>query len=198
MSQKNNMRQIKAIEKANRERLLKVNPKLNDKPGIYFLLRQENGFRFAYIGQARTSVLKRLCSHMTGYQQHIDLSIKRHGLYSEDNLTGWRVEFLNFPPERLDELEKTYIKQYADAGYQLRNVSVGGQGSERDSGQIGERKPAKGYMQGVQHGKAVLARELSHIIDTHLTVSLKDGKENNKVSQRALEKFKYLLDENNY
>lgn len=192
------MRQIKAIEKANRERLLEVNPKLNDKPGIYFLLRQENGFKFAYIGQTRTSVMQRLCSHMTGYQQHIDLSLKRHGLYSEDNPTGWRVEFLNFPPERLDELEKTYIKQYADAGYQLRNVSVGGQGSERDSGQIGERKPAKGYMQGVHHGKAVLAKELSHIIDTHLTVSLKEGKENNKVSQRALEKFNSLLDERTY
>lgn len=195
MSQKNNMRQIKAIEKANRERLLKVNPKLNDKPGIYFLLRQENGFKFAYIGQARTSVMQRLCSHMTGYQQHIDLSIKRHGLYSKDNPSGWRVEFLNFPPERLDELEKTYIKQYADAGYQLRNVSVGGQGSERDSGQIGERKPAKGYMQGVQHGKAVLAKELSHIIDKHLTVQLREDKQYNKVSQRAFEKFKGLLEE---
>ena len=198
MSQKKNMRQIKAIEKANRERLLKVNPKLNDKPGIYFLLRQENGFKFAYIGQARTSVMQRLCSHMTGYQQHIDLSIKRHGLYSEDNPEGWRVEFLNFPPERLDELEKTYIKQYADAGYQLRNVSVGGQGSERDSGQTGETKPAKGYMQGVQHGKAVLAPELSHIIDTHLTVELKPEKAGNKVSQRAFEKFKGLLDERSY
>ena len=37
--------------------------------------------------------------------------------------------------------------------------------------------------------------ELSHIIDTHLTVSLKEGKENNKVSQRAFEKFKGLLEE---
>lgn len=140
-------------------------------------------------------MLQRLCSHMTGYQQHIDLSLKRHGLYSEDNPAGWRVEFLSFPPERLDELEKTYIKQYADAGYQLRNVSVGGQGSERDSGQIGERKPAKGYMQGVHHGKAVLAKELSHIIDTHLTVELKPEKVGNKVSQRAFEKFKRLLEE---
>ena len=198
MSQKNNMRQIKAIEKANRKRLLKVNPKLNDKPGIYFLLRQENGFKFAYIGQARTSVMQRLCSHMTGYQQHIDLSLKRHGLYSEDNPTGWRVEFLNFPSERLDDVEKTYIKQYANAGYQLRNVSVGGQGSERDSGQIGERKPTKGYMQGVQHGKAVLARELSSIIDKHLTVTLREGKANNMTSQRMFEKFKELLDERSY
>ena len=53
-------------------------------------------------------------------------------------------------------------------------------------------------MQGVQHGKAVLARELSHIIDTHLTVDLKPEKQNNKISQRAFEKFKGLLDENNY
>ena len=37
--------------------------------------------------------------------------------------------------------------------------------------------------------------ELSHIIDTHLTVSLKEGKENNKVSQRAFEKFKGLFEE---
>ena len=37
--------------------------------------------------------------------------------------------------------------------------------------------------------------ELFHIIDTHLTVSLKEGKENNKVSQRAFEKFKGLLEE---
>lgn len=192
------MAKVKAIEKANRERLLKVNPKLNDKPGIYFLLRQENGFKFAYIGQARTSVMQRLCSHMTGYQQHIDLSLKRHGLYSEDNPTGWRVEFLNFPPERLDELEKTYIKQYADAGYQLRNVSVGGQGSERDSGQIGERKPAKGYMDGLKQGRKNMAKEISHIVDTHLTVQLKPDKQHNKVSHRAFEKFKELLDERTY
>ena len=68
------MRQIKAIEEQNKERLLKVNPKLNERSGIYFLLRtDENNFKYAYIGQAR-SVLQRLCSHMTGYKQHIDLS----------------------------------------------------------------------------------------------------------------------------
>ena len=40
-----------------------------------------------------------------------------------------------------------------------------------------------------------MARELSHIIDTHLTVSLKCEKQNNKVSQRAFEKFNELLEE---
>lgn len=193
-----NIRRAKAIERDNRERLLKLNPKLNDEPGLYFLLRlDENGFKYAYIGQA-VNILKRLCSHMTGYSQHIDLSIRKHKLYSPDNPYGWRVEFMNFPVDKLDEMEKKYIKMYADAGYQLRNVSVGGQGSERDNGTIGERKPAKGYMQGVQQGKKSLARELNHIIDKHLTVSLRTDKQNNKTSQKAFQKFRELLDEENY
>ena len=188
-----NLKKAKAIERKNRERLLKLNPKLNDKSGIYFLLRQnEDGFKFAYIGQSKR-LLQRLCSHMVGYQQHIDLSLKRHGLYSENNPYGWRVEFLNFKESELDEKEKFYIKQYADAGYQLRNVSTGGQGSERDSGQIGEKKPPKTYRQGLEQGRKNLARELSHIIDTHLVVSLKPEKSGSKVSQRAFEKFKELL-----
>ena len=44
MSNYQNIAKAKAIEKQNRERLLKVNPKLNDRSGIYFLLRtDENG-----------------------------------------------------------------------------------------------------------------------------------------------------------
>lgn len=48
-----NIARAKAIEQENKKRLLKLNPKLNDKSGIYFLLREdENGFKYAYIGQA--------------------------------------------------------------------------------------------------------------------------------------------------
>ena len=194
-----NMRQIKAIENQNKKRLLKVNPKLNERSGIYFLLRtDENGFRYAYIGQATKSVLQRLASHLSGYKQHIDKSLKAHGLYSEDNPYGWRVEFLNFPESQLDEKEKYYIKLYADKGYQLRNVSVGGQGSERDSGQIGERKPAKGYYDGLLQGKKVLARELSSIAEKHLKIEIREDKKNNKVSQKQFEKFKELMNEDSY
>lgn len=172
---------------------MKLNPKLNDKSGIYFLLREdENGFRFAYVGQAK-SVLQRLASHLVGYEQHIDLSLRKHKLYSEDNPYGWRVEFLNFPESQLDEKEKYYIKLYADNGYQLRNVSIGGQGGNRDSGSIGERKAPKGYMQGIQQGKKVLARELSSIAEKHLIIRLKPEKEHNKVSQKQYEKFMDLL-----
>ena len=190
MSNYQNIAKAKAIEKQNRERLLKVNPKLNDRSGIYFLLREdENGFRFGYIGQAK-NITQRLCGHLSGYKQHIDRSLKAHGLYSEDNPYGWRVEFLNFPESQLDEKEKYYIKLYADKGYQLRNVSVGGQGSERDSGQIGERKPPK--------GKINLARQLSSIAEKHLKIEIREDKKNNKVSQKQFEKFKELMNEDSY
>lgn len=192
-----NIARAKTIEQENKKRLLKLNPKLNDKSGIYFLLREdENGFKFAYVGQAK-SVLQRLASHLVGYEQHIDLSLRKHKLYSEDNPYGWRVEFLNFPESQLDEKEKYYIKLYADNGYQLRNVSIGGQCGNRDSGSIGERKAPKGYLQGIQQGRKNLAKELSNIAEKHLIIRLKPEKEHNKVSQKQFEKFKELLQEGN-
>lgn len=189
-----NIARAKAIEQENKKRLLKLNPKLNDKSGIYFLLREdENGFKYAYIGQS-VGIITRLASHMSGYEQHIDKSLKAHKLYDkEKNPYGWRVEFLNFPESQLDEKEKYYIKLYADKGYQLRNVSLGGQGENRASGSIGERKAPKGYMQGIQQGKKALARELSSIAEKHLKIELREDKANNKVSQKQYEKFMDLL-----
>lgn len=189
-----NIARAKAIEQENKKRLLKLNPKLNDKSGIYFLLREdENGFKYAYIGQA-VHTLSRLASHLVGYEQHIDLSLRKHKLYDKEKSPyGWRVEFLNFPESQLDEKEKYYIKLYADKGYQLRNVSLGGQGENRASGSIGERKAPKGYMQGIQQGKKVLARELSAIAEKHLKIEIRDDKKHNKISQKQYEKFMNLL-----
>lgn len=194
MNRYHNIARAKAIENENKKKLLKLNPELNDESGIYFFLREdENGFRFAYIGQA-VKILTRLASHMTGYEQHIDLSLRKHKLYDEKkNPHGWRVEFLNFPESELDEKEKHFIKLYADTGYQLRNVSLGGQGENRASGSIGERKAPKGYMQGIQQGKKVLARELSHIAEKHLKIEIREDKANNKVSQKQYQKFMELL-----
>lgn len=189
-----NIARAKAIEQENKKRLLKLNPKLNDRSGIYFLLREdENGFKYAYVGQA-VHTLSRLASHLVGYEQHIDLSLRKHKLYDKEKSPyGWRVEFLNFPESQLDEKEKYYIKLYADKGYQLRNVSLGGQGENRASGSIGERKAPKGYMQGVQQGKKVLARELSSIAEKHLKIEIRDDKKFNKISQKQYEKFLNLL-----
>lgn len=185
----------KAIERQNKERLLRVNPKLNDNSGIYFLTREDEvGIKYAYIGQAK-HILTRLAQHLVGYQ-HIDLSLKKHGLYSFDNEYGWRVGFMSFPLDELDEQEQDFIKLYARHGYQLRNKTAGGQGEGKS--QIDEYRPARGYRDGVLQGRKALARELRHIIDKHLIVEIRPEKRGNKVSQNALDKFNGLLDERNY
>ena len=188
-----NLRQVKAREEKNKKLWLKVNPKLNNNSGIYFLTRiDENGFKYAYVGQAK-HILQRLATHLSGYTQHIDLSLKKHGVISEQNPTGWDVNFVNCKESDLDDEEKKYIKHFANIGYQLRNVSTGGQGDGRSSGQIGERKPSKGYRDGIAQGRKNMARELSLIAEKHLTIELRDDKKCNKVSQRQFEKFKELL-----
>ena len=183
-------RKLKAIERENKKCLLKVNPDLDDSSGIYFLTRiDENGIKYAYVGQAK-HILTRLAQHIVGYQ-HIDLSIKKHGFFSDDNPYGYNIGFLKFSESDLDEMEQFFIKKYANAGYQLRNKTAGGQCEGKT--QIDEYRPQKGYRDGIRQGKKNLARELSHIIDTHLIVELRPEKANNKVSQKAFEKFKYLL-----
>ena len=190
------LRQAKDIEQKNKKKILELNPELDDRSGIYFLTREdESGIKFGYVGQAK-HILSRLAQHLVGYQ-HIDLSMKKHGLYSvESNPYGWKVNFVHIKESDLDEMERYYIKQFANAGYQLRNKTSGSQGEGKK--QIDEYRPAKGYRDGIQQGKISLARELKHIIDKHLTVELKPEKRENKVSVKALEKFNALLNESNY
>ena len=190
------LRQAKAIEATNRKRLLKINPKLDDGSGIYFLTRtDENEIPYFYIGQA-VHIIQRMCSHLTGYQ-HIDLSIKKRGFYSEENPFGWKINFIHYPVDQLDKMEQYWILEYTKKGYQCRyDKTSGSQGEGKEK--INEFRPAKGYRDGIQQGKITLARELKHIIDTHLNVSIRPEKANNKVSIKALEKFNDLLNEENY
>lgn len=187
-------RQRKAIEQKNKRKLLTVNPNLNEESGIYFLTREdENGFKYAYIGQAK-HILTRLAQHMVGYNQHIDLSLKSHGLFSKENPCGWNVSFANTSEEVLDDMEQRYIKEYA-VGFQLLNKTSGSQGSGKQK--IGEYKPAKGYGDGLKQGRINLARELSSIAEKHLKIEIRDDKKNNKISQKQFSKFKELLSEGN-
>lgn len=190
-----NPRQRYAIESKNRKRLLEVNPSLTDESGIYFLTRtDENGFRYAYIGQA-VHILQRLAQHLVGYQ-HIDLSLKKHNLYSIENPYGWKIGFMNFPVSQLDEKEQYYIKMYADNGYQLRNKTSGSQGEGK--AQIDEYRPQKGYRDGIKQGRKNLARELSSIAEKHLRIELREDKQGNKVSQKQLDKFMELINADLY
>lgn len=179
-----NYAQIKAIEQKNRLRWLKVNPRLSDASGIYVLTRTEDGFKFAYIGQA-THVLQRLCGHLTGYQQHIDLSLKKHGLYSVDNPTGWEVEQRDYPAEQLDDMERAYIKEYASKGYQLKNKSAGGQNEGKHG--IAENKPSKSYRDGLAQGYKNAQRDVARLFDKNLSAVINGTINKNK--EKALEKF---------
>ena len=191
MSQYKNIAQIKAIEKKNRERLLKVNPNLNDRSGIYFLTRtDENDISYFYIGQA-VNIIQRMCGHLTGYQ-HIDLSIKKRGFYSEENPYGWKLNFINYPKSEIDKMEQYWILEYTKRGYQCRyNKTAGGQGEGKEK--INEFKPSRGYRDGLKQGEKNLARELSSIAEKHLKIEIRDDKKNNKISQRQYEKFIDLL-----
>lgn len=186
--QNKNFRKAKAIEAENKKRLLKINPNLNDESGIYFLTRVEPQ---GYIGQAK-HLLTRLAQHLKGYQ-HIDNSIRAHGFYSEENPYGYKVNFIKFPESKLDEMEQKYIQIYLDNGYVLKNKTAGGQGQGKVK--INEFKPSKGYRDGLKQGRKNLAKELSGIIDKHLTVSVKAEKQGNKVSEKMFQKFLDLLKE---
>lgn len=182
-------RQIKAIEKANKDRILKVCPGVPETSGIYFLTREEGGFKFAYIGQAK-HLLTRLAGHLSGYQ-HIDLSIKKHKLWSEDNPTGWRVAYIECREEYLDEQEQSHIKAFANKGYQLRNKTSGSQGEGKKD--IAD-EPTKGYLEGLHNGYKKAQKEIAHLFKLHLTCGTKKEPPT-KLQEKAMAKFNNFIAE---
>lgn len=191
-----NYKQLYAIKKNNEKRILSVCPRMKNQSGIYFYTRtDENGISYFYIGQS-VDCLERNVSHLSGYQ-HIDLSIKKRGFYSEENPYGWKLDFIHYPREKLDEMEQYWILEYTKKGYQCRyNKTAGGQGAGKEK--INEFKPAKGYYDGIKQGKKSLAKELSHIAEKHLEIRLKPEKQGNKVSEKQHEKFMALISESTY
>ena len=185
-----NYKKIYAIEKSNREKLLRINPNLDDKSGIYFLTRtDEDGISYFYIGQA-VKILQRMCSHLTGYQ-HIDLSLKKRGFYSADNPYGWQINFIHYPKDELDQMEQYWILQYTKKGYQCRyNKTAGGQGEGKEK--INEFKASKTYRDGLKQGYKNASREVSHLFELHLDYKTKSDMPS-KNQQKAIDKFDKFL-----
>lgn len=177
--------------KAEREkRIRSICPSIPCTSGIYAFYRvDEAGIRRSYVGQA-VNLLERCSSHLAEYD-HIALSLKKHGFYSEKNPYGWKLTYKTCLKSELDDLEVFTIKKWADAGFQMYNVTAGGQGLGKVVS--GQYKQPKTYTQGIQQGKKVLARELSSIAEKHLKIELRADKANNKVSQKQYEKFMDLL-----
>jgi len=176
-----------AIMQKYKKQWLEQRPDLKNTSGIYCLVREENGFKFCYIGQS-VKVVDRLCSHMLGYQ-HIDISLKKRGLYSESNPEGWRIDQIVYcPQEKLDAGEQYFIRLYADKGYQIRyNKEAGGR-----TDKVGfEKEQTNGYYKGLKQGENKALKQVGVYFDKYLDYVIKEP--TNKVKQRKYEEFKDLL-----
>jgi hypothetical protein len=180
-------RQVKAIEKANKEKLLKLFPFLTEDSGIYILTREENGFKFAYVGQAK-HILTRLAQHLSGYQ-YIDNSLKAHKFKSADNPCGYELKVYNVVGS-LDGWEQYYIRKYANDGYQMRNKTAGGKGKGKF--EIAETKPKKTYRDGLKQGYENARRDIARLFRASLICEV-NGK-TNKTKEKAMAKFKAFIE----
>lgn len=182
--------QIMAIREKQRMQWLKVCPTLHDATGIYILTREDGWLKECYVGQAK-KILSRLVSHLNGYEQYIDNSLRKHKLWSKENPTGWNVDFFICAETYLDEWEQDTIKEYHKKGYQLLNKTTGSQGEGKQA--LGGTKSRKGYKQGVADGYAKAKKEIAGLFEKYLEAVMK-GKPN-KLKGKALDKFMTFIEQ---
>ena len=97
---------------------------------------------------------------------------------------------MEFPEIQLNEMEQKYIKQYANAGYQLRNETTGSQGKGKKA--LGDAKSPKGYYQGIAQGEKNARKMVAHLFKLHLDyVPKKQPPTKNQL--KALQKFEDFL-----
>lgn len=186
-------KKIYAIKMQNERQIKKLCPKAEHKSGIYCFHREdENGFKYAYVGLATKSVLSRCADHLRGFEQHIDKSIKKHKLYSDENPFGWKLDILCFcSAEECNEKEQFYIKKVHQSGRQLLNVTGGSQGKGKFN--ISENRATKGYLQGLANGYMNARKDIAHLFKLHLDYTTKRQPPTVN-QQKALQKFADFLD----
>lgn len=166
--------------------LKRICPTIDNKSGIYFFIRRTDK-NYAYIGKA-SNLMQRTISHIKGHEQHIDLSLKTRGIASLLNPKGWELNVLHFPKEELDEKERYFIEMYQKAGFELYNIESGGTDGKTD---INERKPSRGYQDGLKQGKKNIQRFVAKLFEKNLTYSINGTPNKNK--EKALKKFEDFL-----
>lgn len=185
-----NYRQIFAKKRKNEDKIREFCPDIKSTSGIYWFGRQdENGIKYGYIGKASKNILSRMSDHFSGFQ-HIDLSIKKWGMYDEHkNPYGYKCGVVCYcKPEECDGKEQYYIKEWANKGIQLRNIQSGGSLGRTN---IAENKPAKGYYDGVAYGEVKTKRKVKEFFDKYLDYNIKEPP--NKIKERKLQEFADFL-----
>lgn len=167
-------------------------PTAKDKSGIYIIKREENGFRYAYVGQS-LNVLTRLAQHLDGYTkpnaQHIDLSLRKRGLKTYTNPNGWEMGVLYCPTYELNAKEQYYVRLYANSGFQMLNKTSGSQNGDKFG--INQNKDNRGYREGVADGEKRVIRRVKELFDKYLDYGIKEP--SNKVKERKIKEFEKLL-----
>ena len=168
---------------------------IEQRPGIYVFYRQERGFKFAYVGQS-VNCQNRVLQHLNGYEQHIDLSIRKHKLFDEENNPyGYKVAIIEYIDEcdelsdLLNKKEMAYCLQWANNGYQLRNTTSGSQ--DGDKFDINPRHDNRGYRQGVKDGEVKAKKFINKLLEKNLSFTIQ-GK-TNKNKEKALQKLEAYL-----
>lgn len=185
-----NNRQFYAIREARIKQIKTICPNIQDKSGIYRFERfDEDGYKYAYVGLATKSVLTRCADHLGGYSTHIDKSLKKHGLYSKDNIYGWQLNILSYCKEEMcNELEQRFIKATHREGWQLLNVTGGSQAKGKRNLDVG--KTPRGYYDGKEQGRRDVIKELKRL-SKYVEIEPKKG----KLSARMCEKLLELINE---
>lgn len=167
--------------------LMRLCPEITHSSGIYIWLRENEIEKCAYIGQAKDLILRNV-SHLMGYKQRIDQSLRKWGLYDEEfNTTGWRLGILHFGIDELNAQEQRLIKAYKEHGYEMYNIESGGTEGKT---LINERKLGKGYYEGIERGKKIILDDLNKWFGKYLKAE-KIG--SGKLAERMLVKFNNLL-----
>ena len=186
-----------AIQRMNERKILQMYPEIKRQSGIYgyFRIDIKTGERCFYVGQA-VDLIARLAGHLMGYKRknasHIDKSLYVHGFTNGANNTDkWWVKILAYAPKsELDILEQKYINLFLEKYEKCYNITGGGQIDKAED--VGKRlnTKLKSYANGKNNGYEKARAEIANLFEKYLTF---DVRKNNKLSQRAKEKFEKFL-----
>ena len=172
------------------EFLYAYDTKLNENPGIYILTRQNKPTKdgeikkYIYIGQAK-NVIDRLADHYLRFEQRIDISLKTRGLWYPANPYAWKIQVYYCNENELNEKEREFIKLAQEKGYELYNITSGGQDEGKED--INERAKGKGYRDGLVQGYSNCLKDVKEFFDKYLDYQPKSSPECYKKPKRKNE-----------
>ena len=176
--------------------------KLKELPGIYVITREnkprkDGGItKFAYIGQAK-NVIDRLADHYIRFEQRVDVSLKTRCLWYPSNPYGWRINVYYCNEDELNEKEREFIKAAQEQGYELYNITSGGQDEGKED--INQRESGKGYRDGLKQGYSNAIKDINEFFNKYFSIAFKGDytKKNGEVKEiwwRKAKEFKELLE----